>query len=92
MYPVRNFIAFAFLLLFMSNLGAQEAGNSSFSKLVGDKALGYTRVPLTERERLLIADCEIKGIKARLMLDTGAGNSFIDTGISKRLKRASFTT
>ncbi len=88
-YPVRHFIAFVALLLLLSHVAAQEPGASSFSKVASDKTLGYTAIPLTEREGLLLADCTIKGIKARLLLDTGAGNSFIDAGISKRLKLAS---
>jgi hypothetical protein len=83
---MRSLVAAIVFLLNIGSTHAQQLRTSVIAEIVGDKQAGYTTVPLTANNGLLVADCSVKGIKLKMMLDTGSEAVWIDSAMLKPLK------
>ena len=82
---MRSFISFSACLIAGWMLSGQShaAGTPDIDQVC--KTAGYQRVELTERNGLFYCECNLKGEKISLLVDSGAPSCIIDNAIIKKL-------
>ncbi len=82
---MRSSISLAAFLIASDMLGGQShaAGTLDIDQVC--KTAGYQRVELTERNGLFYYECNLKGEKISLLVDSGAPSCIMDNAIIKKL-------